>query len=246
MSVPRVFVPAINANDRAVALPAADAHHLVRVLRLKSGDDVRVFDGRGHEWTARLTGSSASSAAVEIVGEFAAAEEPPVRVTLAVGLLPRDQMDAVIRDATMLGAWSIVPMVTARVSVPERAWRSGGAITRWRRVAVASAKQCGRAVVPTVGSVTPFDTLLHLSVGSSVVMCVEPAPGALTIAPGGGALSRPTSALVLVGPEGGWSSEERDVAVAAGATMVQLGPRILRAEAMPTVVLTALWTAWGW
>ena len=246
MSVPRVFVPTINATDRVVALPAADAHHLVRVLRLKAGDEVRVFDGRGHEWTGVLTGSSASSSAVEIVGEVVPAEEPAVRVTLAVGLLPRDQMDAVIRDATMLGAWAIVPMVTSRVSVPERAWRSGGAITRWRRVAVASAKQCGRAVVPTVGSVTPFATLLHLTVGSSVIMCVEPGPGAASLDAVRDNFPRPTSALVLVGPEGGWSGEERDVAVAAGAMAVQLGPRILRAETVPTVVLTALWTTWGW
>jgi 16S rRNA (uracil1498-N3)-methyltransferase len=246
MSVPRVFLPAITAADRVVALPAADSHHLVRVLRMKSGDEVRVFDGRGHEWTGRLTGSSASSAAVEIVGEVTPAEEPAVRVTLAVGLLPRDQMDAVIRDATMLGAWSIVPMVTARVSVPERAWRSGGAITRWRRVAVASARQCGRAVVPTVGAVTPFDTLLHLTVGSSLIMCVEPGPGVASVDVAAKALPRPTSALVLVGPEGGWSGEELDVAVKAGATTVQLGPRILRAEVAPTVILTALWTSWGW
>jgi len=246
MSVPRVFVSTITANDRVVALPVADAHHLVRVLRLKAGDDVRVFDGRGHEWAGRLTGSSASSAAVEIVNEIAPAEEPAVRVTLAVGLLGRDQMDAVIRDATMLGVWAIVPMVTARVSVPERAWRSGGAITRWRRVAVASAKQCGRAVVPTVGAVTPFDTLLHLSAGSSLIMCVEPGPGAVSIGVPEVATPRPTSALVMVGPEGGWSSDERRAAVAAGATAVQLGPRILRAETAPIVILTALWTAWGW
>jgi len=246
MSVPRVLVHAITAADRIVSIPEADAHHLLRVLRLKAGDDIRVFDGRGREWTGQLTGSGVSSLGVEIAAEIEPVPESAVPVTIAVGLLPRDQMDSVIRDAIMLGAAAIVPMVTSRVAVPERAWRSGGAITRWRRVAMASVKQCGRAVVPRIDAVTPFETLLHLATGSALIMCVEPGLEAVTVDAAHALMPPPTSALVLIGPEGGWTDEERAAATAAGATAIHLGPRTLRAETVPTVVLSALWTKWGW
>lgn len=247
MPVVRVLVPSLTAADRVVSLPPADAHHLGRVLRASIGDEIRVFDGRGREWMGRLAALDRASAVVEIVTEIAPVAEPPVRVTLAIGLLKGDQMDTVVRDATMLGAVSLVPMLTAHVAVPERALRSGAAIIRWRRVAAASAKQCGRAVVAEVGAVTPFAAVLHLAAGAATFMCVEPRLTVRDLRIGDdSALQPPGSALVLVGPEGGWSEEELDQARAAGVTFVHLGPRTLRAETVPTVVLSALWTRWGW
>jgi 16S rRNA (uracil1498-N3)-methyltransferase len=246
MPVVRVLVPSMTAADRVVSLPPADAHHLGRVLRANIGDEIRVFDGRGREWMGRLAGLDRASAVVEIVTEIAPVAEPPVRVTLAIGLLKGDQMDTVVRDATMLGAASIVPMLTTHVAVPERALRSGAAIIRWRRVAAASARQCGRAVVAEVGAVTPFAAVLHLAAGAATFMCVEPRLTVRALRAGDSAQPQPGSALVLVGPEGGWSEEELDQARAAGVTFVHLGPRTLRAEAVPAVVLSALWTCWGW
>jgi 16S rRNA (uracil1498-N3)-methyltransferase len=245
MPSPRVLIPTIVATDRAVALDAADAHHLLRVLHMAVGDEVRVFDGRGREWLAHLASAGRASASLDIIHEVTPAPEPHVRVTLAIGLLKGEQMDAVVRDATMLGAFSIVPITTKHVAVPSRAWKSNAAIERWQRVAVASAKQCGRAVVPQVGAVAPFAQVLTAAPGVPSFMCVEPAL-AIQDAAGVKAGARPVAAMVFVGPEGGWSAEEVEQGRAAGATLVHLGPRTLRAETVPTVVLTALWTAWGW
>lgn len=245
MPTPRVLIPAITAADRVVALDAADAHHLTRVLRMAVGDEVRVFDGRGREWLAHLAVASRSSASLNIIHEATPAPEPHVRVTLAIGLLKGEQMDAVVRDATMLGVFSIVPITTKHVAVPSGARKSATAIERWRRVAIASAKQCGRAVVPNVGAVTPFAEMLTSAPGVPSFMCVEPAL-AIQDAAGVKAGHRPVAAMVFVGPEGGWSADEVEQGRAAGATLVHLGPRTLRAETVPTVVLTALWTAWGW
>jgi 16S rRNA (uracil1498-N3)-methyltransferase len=146
----------------------------------------------------------------------------------------------------MLGAFAIVPMVTTHVAVPSRAWKSTAALDRWRRVAVASAKQCGRAVVPAIDSVTSFADVLTSAPGVPVFMCVEPRLAADVMDKSGPSNPRPTAAVVLIGPEGGWSEAELDQARAAGATLVNLGPRTLRAETVPTVVLSALWTKWGW
>ena len=106
-----------------------------------------------------------------------AVAEPPVHLTLGVAVLKGTQLDEVVRDATMLGASRIVPFVSAHVAVSERAWKNRST-DRWSRVASASASQCGRAVVPEIGDVSPFDALLSARGFDLVVMCVEPASGA--------------------------------------------------------------------
>jgi 16S rRNA (uracil1498-N3)-methyltransferase len=246
MPIPRVLLPSITSADRVVSLSTADAHHLTRVLRASVGDEVHVFDGHGREWTGRLAGLTGSAASVEIAHEVTPAAEPHVRLTLAIGLLKGDQMDSVVRDATMLGAFAIVPMSTAHVAVPARARKSTTALERWRRVAVASAKQCGRAVVPDVTAVTPFEDVLGSAPEVPKFMCVEPSLAVDGLGKAGAATVRPIAAVVLVGPEGGWSKGEVEHARAVGVSLIHLGPRTLRAETVPTVVLTALWTVWGW
>ena len=249
MSVPRFYVSNLDPASGVVALPADEARHATKVLRLRAGDEVVVFDGHGREWTARLGVPARGGVAVALVREVLPVPEPSVSITLAVALLKGDQMDAVVRDATMMGARSIVPMTTAHVTVAERMWQGGGSIARWQRVAVASAKQCRRAVVPVVGEVAPFERVVTAarSVGPDdplIVMCVEPGiAGAQSVREIAGV--RPRAVVVLIGPEGGWASDEVAHAVSAGARLVHLGPRTLRAESTPAVVLSALWTLWG-
>ncbi|HVQ41477.1 MAG TPA: RsmE family RNA methyltransferase, partial [Vicinamibacterales bacterium] len=225
------------------ALPKDEAHHVTRVLRLPPGATVRIFDGKGREWSGRLeTGPKRGESGVIVEEEAKPVPEPEVRVTLAIGVLKGDQMDAVVRDATALGVVAIAPMETAHVTVPPRAWQSGAAVERWQRVSVAAAKQCGRAVVPTVRPVaTLADVLIERA--DTIWLCAEPAlPEGPTI----NVERRGSSALVLVGPEGGWAEQEVQLALRAGAGVFNLGPRTLRAELAPTVALSSLWTKWGW
>jgi 16S rRNA (uracil1498-N3)-methyltransferase len=243
MSVPRVHVPAIDAGARVVALPPDEAHHVTRVLRLAPGSDLRVFDGRGREWRATLA-TAGRATAIELIEAVTPLAEPAVAVTLAIGVLKGDQMDGVVRDATSLGVVSIVPMASAHVTVPPRAWRSGAARERWTRVAIAAAKQCGRAVVPDVAAVVTFEECLATFAAGSIVMAVEPARAVAGVA--GATGDRPATAAVFVGPEGGWAPEEVARARGRGARLRQFGPRTIRAELMPAVVLSALWTEWGW
>ncbi len=243
MAVPRLYVPSMSAGIERVPLPEDEAHHVTRVLRLTTGAALRIFDGLGREWSGRLeTGAKRGESSVLVEGETTPIPEPDVQVTLAVGVLKGDQMDGVVRDATALGVAAIVPMETAHVAVPPRAWRSGAAVERWQRVAVAAAKQCGRAVVPAVAPVSTLDDVL--SAGADTTwLCAEP-----TVA-GGQTTNvdrRGASALVLVGPEGGWSEQEVQLALRAGAGLFNLGPRTLRAELAPIVALSSLWTKWGW
>lgn len=243
MTVPRLYVPTMSGSTDRVPLPKDEGHHATRVLRLPDGAPVRVFDGRGREWSGRLEiGPKRGESHVVLEEETRPVPEPDVRVTLAIGVLKGDQMDAVVRDATALGVVAIAPMETAHVTVPPRAWRSGAAVDRWQRVAVAAAKQCGRAVVPTVQPVAALaDVLTNRT--ETIWLCAEPilAEG-LTMKQE----RRGRSALVLVGPEGGWAEHEVLLALRAGAGFLNLGPRTLRAELAPTVALSALWTKWDW
>lgn len=236
----RVHVPA--ASPPTAVLTADEAHHARHVLRLDVGDAVVAFDGRGHEWNATIASVTRTEVTLALGDARTPVAEPPVSITLAVGLLKGEQMDDVVRDATMLGVVRIMPLLSAHVAVPKAAWQTRG-IDRWQRVAVASAKQCQRAVVPDVLAAQSLSEAITPWQAGSIVICVEPGLGGAVEVP-------PTPAtkqtLLLVGPEGGWAPDEVALALARGAVPLALGPRTLRAESAPGVALSVLWARWGW
>lgn len=238
-----MYWPGGEPAGAGVQFTGDDAHRLRQVLRLVPGDPIALFDGRGHEWVGQVAAVTKKRVEVGGLKAITPVAEDRVPVTLAVGVLKGDQMDAVVRDATMLGVTAIIPLRTAHVTVPPRAWQSGVARDRWHRVAVASATQCRRAVVPEVRPVTDYQAALREPAALRLI-CVEPGVGAVAghWVPG----DRPTSVQVLIGPEGGWSEGEVEQALAVGAKVLNLGPRTLRAETAPIVALTMVSAAWGW
>ncbi len=242
--VPRLYVPLLGASDRTIDLPDDEAGHLRRVLRVKAGAAIRLFDGRGREVAARVTAVQRDRVVAEIGDPVEAASEWSVRITLAQAVLKGDKIDEVIRDAVMMGVAAVQLLVTARTEVPAPAWSRGRRLERWQRIAVSSAKQCGRAVVPAVLAPAPLgDVLTAAEPGAARLMLVEP-----SAAPAGSAAALPSeapaSALVLVGPEGGWADEEVVLALSAGCLPVSLGPRTLRADAAAVVALSVMQYAW--
>ena len=241
---PRFFVPGIQSGATTVRLPDDEAHHLVRVLRLKPGASVAIFDGAGREWNGTVDTAGRSSATVRLNAAVVPVAEPPVAVTIGVALQKGDRMDTIVAEATALGVAVVAPLSTAHVAIPARARASGAVVARWERVAVAAAKQCGRASVPQIRPIAPLEQVLEQWRGGPILVSVEPGRDW----PGGadGAGPRPTQALVLVGPEGGWDEDEVRRLATAGARRVSLGPRTLRGDLAPAVLLSALWTSWGW
>jgi 16S rRNA (uracil1498-N3)-methyltransferase len=242
--VPRLYVPLLDARNRTVELPDDEAAHLRRVLRVKPGAAVRLFDGRGHEVAARVSSVSRDGVLAETGEPVAPAPEWGVKVTLAQAVLKGDKIDDVIRDAVMLGVSAVQPLLTARTDVPAAAFAQRRRLERWQRIAVASAKQCGRAVVPPVLAPLGLKACLEDPRDGVTLMLVEP-----SAAPAGGGAgvpeTAPPSATVLVGPEGGWADEEVALALAALCVPVSLGPRTLRADAAAIVALSVLQYAWG-
>jgi 16S rRNA (uracil1498-N3)-methyltransferase len=249
---PRFHAPDARAAGDLVTLPDDEAQHLTRVLRLSAGSAIRVFDGRGHEFDGvvedpEAAGLGRNVVAVRLTAARAAAPEPRVALTLAQAVLKGDKMDDVVRDAVMLGVAAIQPIVTARTEVSLASLARGRKQERWQRIAVSSAKQCGRAFVPTVAEPIAFDELLErvrtLAVPPAL-MCVEPAAaGESTVALSDLDPQPPHEATLVVGPEGGWAAPE--LAAADVCRKLTLGGRTIRADAMPIVAIVALFAQWG-
>ena len=242
----RFFAPALDAGDEIVALPREEAEHLTRVLRLGAGDTVAVFDGRGHEFVARVTSAVRRDVRVQIMSRLDPVAESGVALTLAQAVLKGDKMDDVIRDAVMLGVSAIQPVVTRRSETTVAALMKGARVERWRRVTLASVKQSRRAVLPEIRMPLTLETALGEPAAALRLMLVEPAASAgvepisvLRQAPA------PADATLFVGPEGGWAEEEWTAAAAHGVRLVALGPRTLRADAVPVAAISILQFLWG-
>ena len=238
---PRFFAPALAGLDAPVPLPDGEAAHLTRVMRLGAGDTVAVFDGRGTEYLARVERAGRDGAVVRPYERAASAPEPAVALTVAPALLKGRKFDDVVRDATMVGAVAVQPLTTARTVSPPR---DAG---RWGRIAVASAKQCRRAFVPEVRPARSLDWLIDRDRSAVRLLLAEPG-AADDGAAGLRALAReprPASVTLATGPEGGWSADEVEAAVAAGFRAVTFGRLTFRADAVVACAAAVLLYLWG-
>lgn len=237
MSDPRVYAPdALEGRD--VQLGAEEGAHLVRVLRLGPGARVRVFDGAGAEFDGEIGAASRASVQVRVGAPRPAAAESPVRLVAAPALIKGDGFDEIVRDAVMMGAAAVRPIVTERTVVKPREAMAA----RWQRVALAATKQSGRAVLPAVDPPVSLDQLLASDASASRLVFVEPSADILVT--GVMTLAAPASALVVIGPEGGWSPAELEMFKERAVTFVRIGGRTITAERATIAALAVLTTAW--
>ena len=245
--VPRFFAPGASQSGDITDLPADEAGHLSRVLRLKAGTAVRIFNGRGDEFDAVVENVGKSRVSVTVGAPRPPVPEPGIAVTLAQAVLKGEKMDDVVRDAVMVGVAAIQPVVTARSEISMAALARAKRRERWERIAISSAKQAGRATVPAILEPRSFDDVMqalgHLGLPGPGLMFVEPsaANGALTF--GDMPDPRPRETTIVVGPEGGWDATEIDRGASA-CRLLTLGPRTIRADAMALVAVAALFARW--
>jgi 16S rRNA (uracil1498-N3)-methyltransferase len=246
--LPRFCAPSLNGDLLRLDLPADEARHLAKVLRVREGDAVLVFNGRGLQRRGTVSAIHGSRVSLELDDVAPAAPELSVHVTLAQAILKGDSMDQVIRDATTIGVRTIVPLITSRVELRQPAERASGRLDRWRRIAMSATKQCGRAVLPQVQEPQSFENAMEGGDAFTCVMLVEPlAEAGLTMLDELTTAAPASRIAVFVGPEGGWTPEEIAAGRDAGAALVSLGGRTLRAETVAIaglpVVLHAM-SAW--
>ena len=240
--LPRFLAESIDASAGTARLSADEARHLAQVLRLAAGDEVAVFDGAGREFRARVERVGRDGAELRLLEDVPAAPEPVVHLTLAQGVIKGEKMDDLVRDATMMGVAAIEPLVTEHTAAH---MKEGRAPERWRRIAIASAKQCRRAVVPAIGPGMSLPDWLGQDRAELRVLLVEPSAAIEGHPVSTLGSTRPASASLMVGPEGGWSVGEIGAAVRSGCVPITLGRRTLRADAVPIIAIGLLQFLWG-
>lgn len=233
--VPRFHVEGRLETGLQLLLPAVAAHHAARVLRLREGDAVTLFDGSGGEYAARILRLARDAVTVEIDAFTALERESPLLVTLAQGISAGDRMDLTIQKAVELGVLAIQPLLAERSVVRLKGERSDSRREHWQRVATAACEQCGRNRVPMVA-------------GAIATTHYAAAPEALKLllAPGASAslrslaVSSQVPITIAAGPEAGFSPSEQARLIAGGFRPVHLGPRVLRTETAAPAALAAL------
>ena len=240
----RFFVPADAIEDTIVRLPRDVSRQMRRVLRLRPGDTIVVFDGTGREYTARITVLEREGAQAEVAATSVPQTEPSTRVTLCIAIVKPDRLELAFEKCTELGAARFVPMFTERVQGGAAAAPSNRRLGRWRRIVREAAEQSGRLVVPEVLPAMQFLEAVRATAAEGPALLLyegEERPGI------GGALSnlRPAALSLFVGPVGGFTLAEVDAAVQAGASVISLGPRVLRSETAAIAALAAVMSHLG-
>lgn len=240
----RFFLPPEAVEGETVAFSTGQARQLARVLRMRPGDLVRVFDGvQAADRVVRLSRLSATAAEGVVVGDLPRAPEPRVRLLAYPALLPRDKFEQVLQKLVEVGVAEITPVVTARALA--RVEPDAARLARWREIAREAAEQAGRGVVPTVRPALPFDAAVAEATGLGPSLLAYEGTGAASPRATLAALDRPARVSLFVGPEGGFEPAEVQTARQRAAHVVTLGPRILRTETASPVFAALVLFALG-
>lgn len=239
MRISRFRVAETLFTGQILELPAATAHYIVNVLRLAPGTTLHIFDGQGYEFEAMLESAGKRQAVVCLGKPVEPAPESPLAVHLALGLTRGERMDYAIQKATELGAASFTPILSERCEVRLKGERIDKRLEHWQQVAVSACEQSGRATVPSIHAPVPLDTFIRTASASLRLILDHRQAQALP------ATEQPIDAIVLTGPEGGFTECEISAAIDQGYQAVCLGGRVLRAETAPVAALSVLQWVWG-
>ncbi len=241
MRLRRVYSEEPLAGRGQASLRGAAARHVIKVLRLRPGDELIVFDGQGGEYAARLAGNHGDHIELTL-GEHSQHEvESALHLSLVLGISRGDRMDLVVQKATELGVQRIVPVLSERSVVRLDEERAARRLAHWRAIAASACEQCGRNRLPEIQVPMPLTTWLEScqDTGARLVLHHEGATRLAQAAPDGGGVA------LLVGPEGGLTQAELEAAAAAAFARVQLGPRVLRTETAAIAALSIVQALWG-
>lgn len=245
LDVARFYIPKENIHSGRATLAGAELEHMRKVLRLGPGDAVTLFDDEGFEHEATIASYSAGAAEIAITKSSRPARESPLAVTLAQALGKGDKLDLVVEKATELGVAAIVPFVCGR-TVPKL---DRDAATRrrerWRRIALGAAKQSGRTRVPEIHELMDFSSLVeHPSAFDLKILFWENEHGR-GLKQLHAEHPQIASLFLVVGPEGGFTAEEAELASAKGFCAAGLGRRILRTETAAIAAVALAQFLWG-
>ncbi|HEX2059470.1 MAG TPA: RsmE family RNA methyltransferase [Thermoanaerobaculia bacterium] len=225
----RVFVPAIAPT---ITVTGDEHHHAARVVRVRVGEEVEVFDREGNAARATVQAIERDQLVLS-AGETLPSRESPLTIHLAMAIIQLEKFELVLQKATELGVRTFIPLVTEHVEL--RRERYSGKTERWNKIVFEAVKQCGRAVIPTIEPPAEFADVLARE-GTKILFDADA---------GGGSMSSLQEVTILIGPEGGWSAGELDLARERGVHIERLGPRRLRAETAAIAAVSVIASRFG-
>ena len=231
--VPRFYLDAPLRAGSVTALSEDAAHHAMHVLRLREGEDVILFNGRGGEYAARIASIQRLRISIDLLEHRAVERESPLRLALVQGVSAGEKMDSTIRKAVELGVAEVQPVLATRSVARPKGERADSRRAHWEKVVVAACEQCGRNRVPAV---QPLTSVEDYRPGEGMKILLSP----LSQRPLSKLELAGTSFVVAAGPEAGFTAQEEAAFVAAGFEPVSLGPRVLRTETASVAALAAL------
>lgn len=240
MRIPRLFLPASLHGGASVTLDEDRSHYLRTVLRLRTGDELRLFNGEGTECPAVLRELRRDGVRLELGQPVLLDVESPLSTHLGLGISRGERMDLAIQKAVELGVADISPLISEHCVVHLDESRKHQRWRHWQKVAESACEQCGRNRLPEIHEPAPFGAWLVRQQG--IRLLLDPRDGRRL-----GELPPPQdrNICLLSGPEGGFAEGERLWALDCGFVPIRLGPRILRTETAALAALTAIQTLWG-
>ena len=236
------FIDKKDIEKGSIFIQGSDATHICTVLRLHSGDVIKVFDGKGMSYLIRLEDVKSKLVRGEVILSAKTDSESPLKIHLGQSLIKGKSFDVVLRKSVELGVQTITPLLTDRTILKGDNEKK---ISRWKKIVEESSKQCGISKIPQLSeTVLKFDVYCQQAKDSGLKLMfweLEKEKGLKDINP----IDTPNTVSVLIGPEGGFTIEEVEKARSYGFQTLGLGPRILRAETAPLVVLALLQSKWG-
>lgn len=240
MRLTRVYVEGPLVPGKRVRLEGNAASHITRVLRLRVGAGLTLFNGNGGEYEASIDQAHGGEVTVAVGAHAEVERESPLAITLAQGVSRGERMDLVVQKATELGVTHLAPLLTERSVVRLSAQQADRKVNHWRAIAIAACEQCGRNRLPSIAAPASLGDFLKGAISGARLMLSPVGTFALNDVP------RPADGLtVLVGPEGGLTDEEEHQGVVAGFTALRLGPRVLRTETAAIAALALLQRQFG-
>lgn len=238
--MPRFYLEAELSPGKTLELPSGVVRH-VNVLRLRKGEEIVLFNGNGKSYSAVLQALSKRSVQALVMHEEAADNESPLDITLIQAVSSGERMDFTLQKSVELGVKRIIPVLSARSIVKLDGERAEKRVARWQEIVVSACEQSGRNIVPEVSPLVGFKEMLQCLPESDVklLLGLNRARSLKEVA------TQPDKIVFMVGPEGGWTSEEEALAFEAGFQSVLLGKRVLRTETAALAAIAAMQTLWG-
>ncbi|HSA89488.1 MAG TPA: 16S rRNA (uracil(1498)-N(3))-methyltransferase [Burkholderiales bacterium] len=231
---PRFFLDAPLRAGSVCTLSEEAGHHAIHVLRLREGEDVTLFNGRGGEYAARIASIRRLAIMVDILQHRALERESPLRVTLVQGVSAGEKMDSTLRKAVELGVAEVQPVLAARSVARPKGERAETRRAHWQKVVIAACEQCGRNRVPEVHPLIALPDFRPVGEGTRILL------SPLSTMPLSRIPRNAESFVLAAGPEAGFTAEEEGALASAGFVPASLGPRVLRTETAAVAALAAL------